>query len=122
MIHKISELCDKVDVLKNKADKLRKDKYNSKEKVPTVIIDEQISGYLLDASEALNFYYTVEDERTGIKISFILIYLVVVSLLLFLSISVAIKFSSRFFRSINNLISASSKIGKGNLESKVPEI
>ena len=85
-------------------------------------IDQQISGYLLDASEALNFYYTVEDERTGIKISFILIYLVVVSLLLFLSISVAIKFSSRFFRSINNLISASSKIGKGNLESKVPEI
>ena len=85
-------------------------------------IDEQISGYLRDASEALNFYYTVEDERTGIKISFILIYLVVVSLLLFLSISVAIKFSSRFFRSINNLISASSKIGKGNLESKVPEI
>ena len=43
MIHKISELCDKVDVLKNKADELRKDKYNSKEKVPTVIIDEQIS-------------------------------------------------------------------------------
>ncbi len=85
-------------------------------------IDERISGYLRDASEALNFYYTVEDERTGIKISFILIYLVVVSLLLFLSISVAIKFSSRFFRSINNLISASSKIGKGNLESKVPEI
>ena len=85
-------------------------------------IDEQISGYLRDASEALNFYYTVEDERTGIKISFIIIYLVVVSLLLFLSISVAIKFSSRFFRSINNLISASSKIGKGNLESKVPEI
>ena len=43
MIHKISELCDKVDVLKNKADKLRKDKYNSKEKVPTVIIDEPVS-------------------------------------------------------------------------------
>tara|TARA_Y100000590_G_scaffold417657_1_gene517603 strand:- start:799 stop:2583 length:1785 start_codon:yes stop_codon:yes gene_type:complete len=85
-------------------------------------LDEQISGYLRDASEALNFYYTVEDERTGIKISFILIYLVVVTLLLFLSISIGIKFSSRFFRSINNLISASSRIGKGNLESKVPEI
>jgi len=41
---------------------------------------------------------------------------------LFLSISIAIKFSSRFFRSINNLISASSNIGKGNLETKVPEI
>ena len=85
-------------------------------------LDGRISEYLREASEALNFYYTVEDERTGIKISFILIYIVVVSLLLFLSISIAIKFSSRFFRSINNLISASSNIGKGNLETKVPEI
>ena len=85
-------------------------------------LDGQISEYLREASEALNFYYTVEDERTGIKISFILIYIVVVSLLLFLSISIAIKFSSRFFRSINNLISASANIGKGNLETKVPEI
>ena len=85
-------------------------------------LDGQISGYLRESQEALNFYYTVEDERTGIKISFIIIYLVVVTLLLFLSISVGIKFSSRFFRSINNLISASSNIGKGNLETKVPEI
>ena len=85
-------------------------------------LDGKISSYLTESQEALNFYYTVEDERTGIKISFILIYLVVVTLLLFLSITIGIKFSSRFFRSINNLISASSNIGKGNLESKVPEI
>ncbi len=39
-----------------------------------------------------------------------------------MSISIAIKFSSRFFRSINNLILASSNIGKGNLDTKVPEI
>jgi two-component system nitrogen regulation sensor histidine kinase NtrY len=42
--------------------------------------------------------------------------------LLFLSISIAIRFSSRFFRSINNLIIASADIGKGNLDIKVPEI
>ena len=42
--------------------------------------------------------------------------------MLFLSISIGIRFSSRFFRSINNLISASYNIGKGNLKSKVPEI
>ena len=42
--------------------------------------------------------------------------------MLFLSISIAIRFSSRFFRSINNLIIASSNIGKGNLNTKVPEI
>ena len=85
-------------------------------------LDEEISKYLIESEEAINFYYTVDDKRTGIKISFILIYLVVVSLLLFLSISIAIKFSSRFFRSINNLILASSNIGKGNLDTKVPNI
>ena len=85
-------------------------------------LEKEISKYLIESEEAINFYYTVEDERTGIQISFILIYLVIVTLLLFLSISIAIKFSSRFFRSINNLILASTNIGKGNLDTKVPEI
>ena len=85
-------------------------------------LDKKISQYLLESQEALNFYYTVLNKQTGIKISFVFIYLVIVSLLLFVSISIAIRFSSRFFRSINNLIIASSNIGKGNLEIKVPEI
>jgi two-component system nitrogen regulation sensor histidine kinase NtrY len=42
--------------------------------------------------------------------------------LLFISITIAIRFSSRFFRSINNLISASTAIGEGDLTTKVPEI
>ena len=85
-------------------------------------LDEKISQYLIESQEAVNFYYTVLNKQTGIKVSFVLIYLVIVSLLLFLSITIAIRFSSRFFRSINNLIIASSNIGKGNLEIKVPEI
>ena len=85
-------------------------------------LDKKISQYLIDSQEAINFYYTVLNKQTGIKISFVFIYLVVVSLLLFLSISIAIRFSSRFFRSINNLIIASSSIGKGDLNVKVPEI
>jgi len=85
-------------------------------------LDEKISQYLLESQEALNFYYTVLNKQTGIKVSFVFIYLVIVSLLLFLSISIAIRFSSRFFRSINNLIIASSNIGKGNLDIKVPEV
>ena len=85
-------------------------------------LDKKISQYLIDSEEAVNFYYTVLNKQTGIKISFVFIYLVIVSLLLFLSISIAIRFSSRFFRSINNLIIASSNIGKGNLNIKVPEL
>ena len=85
-------------------------------------LDKEISQYLIESQEALNFYYTVLNKQTGIKISFVFIYLVIVSLLIFVSISIAIRFSSRFFRSINNLINASSNIGNGNLEIQVPEI
>ena len=85
-------------------------------------LDQNISNYLTESQEAINFYYTVEEKSTGIKISFIIIYIIIVSLLLFISISIAIRFSSRFFRSINNLILASTEIGQGNLNSKVPEI
>ena len=85
-------------------------------------LDKDISKYLTESQEAINFYYTVEEKSTGIKISFAIIYIIIVTLLLFLSITIAIRFSSRFFRSINNLILASTAIGDGNLNTKVPEI
>ena len=85
-------------------------------------LDKDIAKYLTESEEAVNFYYTVDDQSVGIKISFALIYIIIVSLLLFLSITIAIRFSSRFFISINNLISASKEIGKGNIDIKVPEV
>ena len=85
-------------------------------------LDKDISKYLTESQEAINFYYTVEEKSTGIKISFAIIYIIVVGLLLFVSISIAIRFSSRFFRSINNLIFASTSIGEGNFNAKVPEV
>ncbi len=85
-------------------------------------LDKDISNYLFESQEAISFYYTVQERSTGIKISFAIIYIIIVSLLLFISITIAIRFSSRFFRSINNLILASSAIGRGDLNTKVPEI
>ena len=85
-------------------------------------LDKDISKYLTETEEAINFYYTVEEKSSGIKVSFAIIYIIIVSLLMFISISIAIRFSSRFFRSINNLILASTSIGEGNLDIKVPEV
>jgi len=85
-------------------------------------LDKDISKYLTESQEAINFYYIVEEKSTGIKISFAIIYVIVVSVLLFVSISIAIRFSSRFFRSINNLINASVSIGEGKFDTKVPEV
>ena len=51
-------------------------------------LDKDISKYLAESEEAINFYYRVEEKSTGIKISFAIIYIIVVSVLLFVSISI----------------------------------
>ena len=85
-------------------------------------LDPKIINYLKETERAINFYYRVENKRTGIKITFSLIYVIVVTMLLFLSIAIAIKFASRFFKPIANLIGASESISSGNLNTKVPII
>ena len=101
---------------------MRLQNYNDRFLYVIKYLDKDISKYLSESEEAINFYYRVEEKSTGIKISFAIIYIIVVSVLLFVSISIAIRFTSRFFRSINNLISASTSIGDGNFDAKVPEV
>ena len=86
------------------------------------LMDPRVIGYLKETEQAVNFYYIVENNRTGIKITFAIIYIVIVSLLLFLSIVIAINFASRFTKPIINLIKASEKISAGDLNVKVPQI
>ena len=85
-------------------------------------IDEEILRYLNETEQAVNFYYSVENSQTGIKVTFAIIYIIVVTLLLFLSTSIAITFASRLTKPIVNLISASDSISKGALDVKVPEV
>ena len=85
-------------------------------------MDPRLINYLQQTSEAVSFYYEVQESKTGIKISFAIIYLLVVSLLLFLSIIISINFASRLTSPIINLIGASEKISSGDLNAKVPLI
>ena len=85
-------------------------------------IQPQLLQYLDDTEQAVNFYYTVENNRTGIKITFAIIYVIIVSMLLFLTIVLAISFAGRLTKPIINLITASKNISSGKLDSKVPEI
>ncbi|RPG94620.1 MAG: HAMP domain-containing protein [Candidatus Pelagibacter sp. TMED286] len=84
-------------------------------------IDTEILRYLNETEQAVSFYYSVENSQTGIKITFAIIYIIVVTLLLFLSTSIAITFASRLTKPIINLIGASDSISKGALDVKVPE-
>ncbi len=85
-------------------------------------IDSEILRYLNETEEAVSFYYSVENSQTGIKVTFAIIYIIVVTLLLFLSTSIAITFASRLTKPIINLISASDSISKGTFDVKVPEV
>ena len=85
-------------------------------------IEPKLLQYLDDTEEAVNFYYTVENNRTGIKITFAIIYIIIVAMLLFLAIVLAITFAGRLTKPIVNLISASKSISSGQLDSKVPDI
>ncbi len=85
-------------------------------------MDPNVINYLKQTSEAISFYYSVQDRKTGIKITFAIIYVLIVSLLLFLSVTIAINFASRLTKPIVNLIGASEKISAGDLNSKVPKI
>jgi len=85
-------------------------------------IDPEILRYLNETEEAVSFYYSVENSQTGIKVTFAIIYIIVVTLLLFLSTSIAITFASRLTKPIVNLIGASKAISKGTLDVKVPNI
>ena len=85
-------------------------------------MDPKIIAYLKQTNQAVSFYYSVQDRKTGIKITFGIIYVLIVSLLLFISVIIAINFASRLTRPIVNLIGASEKISKGDLNAKVPKI
>ena len=85
-------------------------------------MDPKLISYLKQTGEAVSFYYSVQERKTGIKITFAIIYLLVVSLLLFLSIIISINFASRLTSPIVNLIGASEKISSGDLNAKVPLI
>jgi len=85
-------------------------------------MDPKLINYLRETGEAVSFYYSIQESKTGIKITFAIIYLLIVSLLLFLSIIISINFAARLTLPIINLIGASEKISSGDLSAKVPLI
>ena len=83
-------------------------------------MDPKVINYLKESNDAVTFYYSVQENKTGIKITFVVIYLLIVSLLLFLSIILSINFASKLTLPIVNLIGASERISSGDLNAKVP--
>ena len=84
-------------------------------------VDPEIIKYLNETKQAVDFYYAIESKQLGIKITFAIIYILVVGLLLFIATIIAITFAGKLTKPIINLIKASENISKGALNTKVPE-
>ena len=76
-------------------------------------MDPRVINYLEQTGEAVSFYFSVQESKTGIKVTFGIIYLLVVTLFLFLAIIISINLASRLTTPIINLIGASEKISAG---------
>ena len=85
-------------------------------------MDPKIVNYLKETAKLDALYFIIQDRKTGIKITLVLIYVLIVTLLLFMSVIISINFASRLTRPIINLIGASEKISGGDLNAKVPKI
>ncbi len=85
-------------------------------------VQPKLLQYLDDTEKAVSFYYNVKNNTTGIRITFAIIYVIIVSMFLFLTIVLAITLAGRLTKPIINLISASKSISSGKLDSKVPDI
>ena len=77
-------------------------------------MDPKVIDYLKQTGEAVGFYFSVQESKTGIKITFVIIYLLVVTLFLFLAIIISINFPSRLTLPFINLIIASEKLSAGD--------
>ena len=84
--------------------------------------DPEIIKYLNETEQAVNFYYEIENKQFNIKITFAIIYILVVGLLLFVSSIVAMGFADKLTKPIINLVTASENISKGFFDTKVSEI
>ena len=59
-------------------------------------MDPKVINYLKQTGEAVNFYYSVQESKTGIKITFAVIYLLIVSLLLLSIVACSTSASDNF--------------------------
>ena len=85
-------------------------------------MDPKVINYLKETGDAVSFYFTIQESKAGIKITFAIIYMLIVTLFLFLAIIISFKLASRLTLPIINLIGASEKISSGDLNAKVPSI
>jgi two-component system nitrogen regulation sensor histidine kinase NtrY len=85
------------------------------------LVDARVIGYMERTQRAVSEYKRLEGQRSGIQITFGLIFGLVALLLLLASVWVGLSFATRLARPISNLIAAAERIRSGDLAVRVEE-
>jgi len=85
------------------------------------LIDPRVLAHLDKTRGAVQIYERLEGQRSGLQITFALIFFVVALLLLFAAVWVALIFATQLVRPIGNLVAATDRVRAGDLSARVPE-
>jgi two-component system nitrogen regulation sensor histidine kinase NtrY len=84
-------------------------------------VDSTVLNHLKTSRRAVEDYEKLERERSGIEITFAMIFIIVALLLLFIAILVGFAVANRLSRPIGDLAEAAENIRQGNLSARAPE-
>ncbi|MHA1568091.1 MAG: ATP-binding protein [Alphaproteobacteria bacterium] len=84
-------------------------------------VDAEVLGYMERASSAVTDYRRLEGQRSGIQITFSLIFVVVALMLLLAAVWLGLTFANQLARPLSRLVAAAERVRAGDLLTRVPE-
>ena len=82
-------------------------------------VDPKVIAHIKRIEDAVGRYQTMEQQRSGIQISFVMIFVVVALLLLLAAIWIGLTVSTQLAKPISSLISAAERVSQGDLSVRV---
>ncbi len=82
-------------------------------------VDPRVIQHIAGIRQAVDEYKKVEETRSGVQISFVLIYTIAVVILLMASIWIGMTVSAQVAEPVTNLIDAAERVSKGDLATRV---
>jgi len=82
-------------------------------------VDPRVIQHITGIRQAVDEYKALEETRSGVQISFVLIYTIAVVILLMASIWIGMTVSAQVAEPVSNLIDAAEQVSKGDLATRV---
>ncbi len=101
---------------------IRLDKYFEAYLYVGRFIDPAVLSYVTRAQEAVADYERLEGKRSGLEISFFIMFAVVALLLLMAAVWIGLSFATRLAGPVSSLIAAAERVSAGDLSARVADV